>query len=96
MNKSFESQKSYHLVQNREMLATLFILVHVRNELKCKWESLPYVALINLFQSIAAFYIETSHLFSSAKQMTCFYMKCNTELKWINSVQTDENGTMYI
>ena len=30
------------------------------------------------FQGGVAFYIETSHLFCSAKQMTGFYTKCNT------------------
>ena len=30
------------------------------------------------FQGGVAFYIETSHLFCSAKQMTDFYTKCNT------------------
>ena len=39
---------------------------------------------INLFQSSVAFHIETSHLFCSAKQMTGFYMKPTTGLKWIN------------
>ena len=27
--------------------------------------------------------METSHLFCRAKQMTGFYMKCNTGLKWV-------------
>ena len=36
---------------------------------------------LNLFQPSVAFYIETSHLFCSAKEMTGFYMKCNTGLK---------------
>ena len=34
------------------------------------------------FQPSVAFHIETSHLFSSAKQMTGFYMKRNTGQKW--------------
>ena len=38
----------------------------------------------NPFQPSAAFHIETSHLFCSAKQMTGFYMKRNTGLKWVN------------
>ena len=37
--------------------------------------------VINSFQSGVAFHIETSHLFSRAKQMTGFYMKSNTGLK---------------
>ena len=36
---------------------------------------------IKPFQSSVAFHIETSHLFSSAKQMIGFYMKCNTWIK---------------
>ena len=38
----------------------------------------------NPFQCSDAFHIETSHLNCSANQMTGFYMKYNTELKWIN------------
>ena len=38
------------------------------------------------FQPSVAFHIETSHLFCSAKQMTGFYMKHNTGLKWANRV----------
>ena len=40
--------------------------------------------VINSFQSGVAFHIETSHLFSRAKQMTGFYMKSNTGLKQVN------------
>ena len=39
--------------------------------------------LFNPFQPSAVFYIETSHLFSRSKQMTCFYMKRKTGLKWV-------------
>ena len=38
---------------------------------------------INLFLPCVAFYIETCHLFFSANQMTGFYMKCSTELEWV-------------
>ena len=38
---------------------------------------------LNQFQPSFAFHIETSHLFCSAKQLTGFYMKRNTELEWI-------------
>ena len=40
--------------------------------------------LINPLQSSVAFHIETSYLFYSAKQMTGFYMKCKSGLKWVN------------
>ena len=39
--------------------------------------------VINSFQYIAAFDKETSDLICSGNQMTGFYMKCNTGLKWI-------------
>ena len=39
---------------------------------------------LNPFQPNAAFRIETSHWFCSVKQMTGFYMKCNTGLKLVN------------
>ena len=41
------------------------------------WEGL------NPFQPSVVFHIETSHLFCCAKQMTGFYMKRSTRLKWI-------------
>ena len=34
------------------------------------------------------FHIKTSHLFCSAKQMTGFYMKHNTGLKWVKNSWT--------
>ena len=40
-------------------------------------------ALIMPFQPCVAFHIEPSHLFCTAKQVTCFYMKRNTGLKWV-------------
>ena len=44
---------------------------------------------LNQFQPSVAFHIETSHLFCRAKQMTGFYMKRNTGLKWVNSFQAN-------
>ena len=38
------------------------------------------------FQPSAVLCIETSHLFWFVNQMTCFYMKRNTGLKWVNSM----------
>ena len=43
------------------------------------------VHTVNLFQPSVAFLIETSHLFCRAKQITGFYMKRNTGLKWVNN-----------
>ena len=40
--------------------------------------------MVNPFQPSVAFHIETSHLISKANQMTGFYVKCNTGLKWVN------------
>ena len=37
---------------------------------------------VNLFQPTVAFHIETSNLIYTVNQMTGFYMKCNTGLKW--------------
>ena len=42
--------------------------------------------LFNPFQPSAAFHIEISHLFGSAKQMTGFYVKPNTGLKWVENM----------
>ena len=48
-----------------------------------KWKSYAY----NPFQTVT-FYIETNYLFFSAKQMTGFYMKRNTGLKWVKATTT--------
>ena len=42
---------------------------------------------INPFQLSVAFHIEISHSFCSAKQLTGFYMKRNTGLKWVNRIR---------
>ena len=39
---------------------------------------------ISPFQPSIAFNIETNHLICNENQVTGFYMKCNTELKWVN------------
>ena len=39
---------------------------------------------INQLQPRVAFHIVTSHLTCSANQMTGFYIKCNTGLKWLS------------
>ena len=41
----------------------------------------------SIFRPSVVFHIETSHLFCSAKQMTGFYMKRNTGLKWVKRFQ---------
>ena len=40
--------------------------------------------IFNPLQPSVACHIETSHLVCTANQMTGFYMKCNTELNWVN------------
>ena len=49
-------------------------------------------ALFNTFQPKIAFRIETSPLISSADQMTCFSMKCNTGLKWVKTLSNIHDG----
>ena len=39
---------------------------------------------VNPFLLNMAFHIETSQLICSANQITGFYMKCKTRLKWVN------------
>ena len=48
--------------------------------------------LIISYQSSVAIYIDTSHLFCSAKQMVGFYMKRNTGLKWVNLAVTIQSS----
>ena len=38
----------------------------------------------NPFQSSVTCHVETSHLICSGNQMTCFYVKYNNRLKWVN------------
>ena len=45
---------------------------------------------LNPFQPSVASHIETRHLFYRAKQMTGFYMKCNTGLKWGKMVSNEQ------
>ena len=40
----------------------------------------------NPSQPSAACHIEASNLIYTAHQMTGFYMKCNSGLKWVNSI----------
>ena len=37
-------------------------------------------------ETSVAFHVETSHLICTSNQMTGFYMKCNTRLKWIKQL----------
>ena len=46
-----------------------------------------YNIKINLRKSSVEFHIETSHLICRAKQVTGFYMKCNTGPKWVNQIR---------
>ena len=39
----------------------------------------------NPFQPSIAFHIETSHFISAANQITGFYMKCKTGMKWVKN-----------
>ena len=49
------------------------------------WE----ITASSLSQPNVAFHIETSHLFCFAKQVTGFYMKRNTGLKWVKWTFSD-------
>ena len=55
-----------------------------------KWNSFEKTIIeicsdINPFKPSVALHIETSHQsICNGNQMTDFYMKCNTELKWLN------------
>ena len=50
----------------------------------------------NPFQLSVAFYIETSHLLCSAKQMNGFYIEHNTRLKWVYQKKMTERGSCII
>ena len=40
---------------------------------------------LNSIQPCIALHLETSHLLWTAEELTGFYMKCNTGLKWVNT-----------
>ena len=50
----------------------------------------------NPFQSSVTFHIETSHLICNAKQMTGFYMECNTWLKWVNQISDNKMAAIFL
>ena len=45
--------------------------------------------LLNPFQPSVAFYTDTSYLFYKAKQLTDYYMKCNTGLRQAKAIQAN-------
>ena len=46
----------------------------------CNFETCQF----NPLQPSFAFHVETSHLICTTNQMTGYYMKCNTGLKWVD------------
>ena len=46
------------------------------------------VVSVNSYRSSVAFHIKSSHLICTGNQMTGFYMKGNTGLKWIQVAVT--------
>ena len=49
---------------------------------------------INPFQLSDVSHIETSHLIYTANQMTGFYMKCNTDLRWVKKIKVEAMFTV--
>ena len=49
----------------------------------------------NPFQPSVGFHIETNHLICSSNQITGFYMKFNTRLKWVDLFSTNLIGVEY-
>ena len=53
---------------------------------------------VNLLQPSVAFHRESNHLIFIVNQMTGFYMKCNTWMKWVKPQQTSmftDNWTFF-
>ena len=68
-----------------------FFSLHVLRfiSLSCNFRKFYITSILfNPFQPSVVFHIKTSHLFCSAKQMTGFYMKHNTGLKWVKNFWT--------
>ena len=49
-----------------------------------------FFSLLIHFSKNVAFHIESSYLFSTAKQMTGFYMKRNAGMEWVDSSEAPE------
>ena len=52
-----------------------------KQDIRLTWTG--HVIHSEMVQPSISFHIETSQLFCRAKQMTSFYMKRNTRLKWV-------------
>ena len=48
--------------------------------------------MFNLFKPSVTFHIKPSHIETTPKQMTGFYMKRNTDLKWAKKRQNSYNS----
>ena len=74
-----------------KFLRTPFLTEHLRQLLLKTISFFHFEVFIqfisNPFQPNVVFHIETGHLIYIANQMTSFYMKCNTGLKWVNAFQ---------
>ena len=51
---------------------------------------------LKLISAQCCFDVETSHLFCRARQMTGFYIKCNTGMKWVKWVYKLNALTWYL
>ena len=49
------------------------------------------VLFVNLFKPNFPFHIETGNFICNANQMTDFYMKCDTGLKWVKEIYINNN-----
>ena len=80
--KNFGKFQGLHPWWRLELTFTMSIFLGIFQNFS---EKIFWTASINPFQPSVAFHIEASHLFCSAKQMTGFYIKQNTWLKWLKS-----------
>ena len=66
---------------------TTFYVFFDKSRLNLTTSSNPWELSVDSLTSVA-FYIETRHLLCRPKQVTGFYMKRNTRLKWVKFVLT--------
>ena len=80
--------KTASIYQSHDMKRSKVLLCE-NNELRFRQFNLTH-----LTQPSVAFHIETSHLICTEKQITVFFMKCNTGLRWVQWVRRIFSGNL--
>ena len=81
--------------QNCHKILRIFLIINCQGACPNFLEAISnFSTVVSILPSIA-FHMETSHLTSCRNQMTGFFMKCNTRLKWVNLNPISANSTKW-